>query len=233
MGLEVEHRSSESPYVERVWRSSSDGGGRMMSTATAHGELVFWEQRGQVSAAIRGPETRAGAAPVPEDATFFGITLALGTSMPHLPMPRLVDGEIGLPDTTRRTFRLLGSAWRRPDYNNAEAFVQRLVREGVLVADPVVAATLRGEPSDVSKRTLQRRFLAATGLSREAVRQIDRARLAAALLREGVPVADVVFRLGYFDQPHLARSLSRYIGRTATQLKPANASMALSLLYET
>jgi hypothetical protein len=43
----------------------------------------------------------------------------------------------------------------------------------------------------------------------------------------------VVYRLGYFDQPHLARSLTRYIGRTATQLHDRHLSEPLSLLYKT
>jgi hypothetical protein len=34
-----------------------------------------------------------------------------------------------------------------------------------------------------------------------------------------VPVADVVSRLEYFDEPHLARALRRYVWRTARQLR--------------
>lgn len=233
MGLEVESRPSGSPYVERIWRSSSDAVDRMTSIATPHGELVLWEYRGQVSVAVRGPETRACPAPVPEGATFFGITFSLGTSMPHLPVSRLVDGSAEIPGATHRSFWLKGSTWHLPDYDNAEAFVERLVREGVLVRDPVVAAVLQGAAPQVSERTLQRRFVAATGLTRGAVRQIGRARQAALLIREGVPAHDVIHRLGYFDQPHLARSLSRYIGRTATQLGDQGPPEPLSLLYKT
>ncbi|MQA94562.1 MAG: helix-turn-helix domain-containing protein [Streptosporangiales bacterium] len=233
MGLAVECRSSDSPYIEQVWRSSSGDAGRLLSVAIANAELVFWEHRGRIEAAVRGPETRVSHAPVPAGATFFGITFAVGASMPHLPVRRLVDGEVDIPDVTPRSFRLKGSVWRRPDYDNAEEFVRRLVREDVLDADPVVAAVLRGEPAKVSERTVQRRFLAATGLTRDAVRQIGRARRAAVLIRDGVPARDVVHRLGYFDQPHLARSLTRYIGRTATRLTDPDPAEPLSLLYKT
>ena len=88
-------------------------------------------------------------------------------------------------------------------------------------------------PPDVSERTVQRRFVAATGLTRSAIRQIGRARQAAVLIQEGLPAHDVVYRLGYFDQPHLARSLIRYIWRTATQLRVRHLSEPLSLLYKT
>jgi hypothetical protein len=233
MGLEIESRSSDSPYVERVWRSRSQDVDQMTSVATAHWDLVFWEHRGQVNVAVQGPWSRASAAPVPEDATFFGISFSSGTSMPHLPVGLLVDGSAEIPDATPRSFWLKGSAWRLPGYDNAEAFVRRLVREGVLDRDPIVPEVLRGVSPDLSERTLQRRFMAATGLTRGAVRQIDRARHAAVLIQEGAPIHEVIHRLSYFDQPHLARSLTRYIGRTATQLAGPGEPLPLSLLYKT
>jgi hypothetical protein len=183
--------------------------------------------------AVQGPESKAAPAPVPEDATFFGIVFSLGTSMPHLPIDRLVDRSIVIPGATRRSFWLKGSAWHLPDRDGAEEFVRRMVREDVLVRDPVVAAVLGGAPPDVSARTVQRRFVAATGLTAGAIRQIERARKAAVLIQDGMPIHDVVHRLGYFDQPHLARSLTRYAGRTATQLGARLSPEPLSLLYKT
>jgi hypothetical protein len=233
MGLQTESRPSDSPYIDRVWLSRSSGVDEMMSIAAAGWDLVVLEQRGQISVLVHGPESAASPSPIPEDTTFFGITFAPGTSMPHLPANRLVDSGVGIPDATHRSFRLKGSSWHIPGYDNAEAFVQRMVREDVLVRDPIVAAVLRGERPEVSDRTVQRRFVAATGLPRGAVRQIDRARRAAVLLREGVPAHDVVHRLGFYDQPHLARSLTRFVGQTATQLSGRAPSGQLSLLYKT
>jgi hypothetical protein len=233
MGLEIENRPSDSPYIERVWRCRSFAVSQMMSIAAASWDLVFWEQYGRVYAAVHGPEPAASPAAVPEDATFFGISFALGAAMPHLPVNRLVDDTVEIPDATHTSFWLKGSAWRRPDYDNAETFVRRLVREDVLVRDPIVAAVLDGTSPGISERTVQRRFVAATGLTQGAIRQIDRARRAAVLIQEGVPAHDVVHRLGYFDQPHLARSLTRYVGRTATQLSAPEPAEPLSLLYKT
>jgi AraC-like DNA-binding protein len=236
--LKVESRASDSPYIERVWRSRSFEVDRMTSLATAHAELVAWEERGRVSVAVRGPETRASQAPVPEDAAFFGITFSLGTCLPHLPVGRLVDGAVEIPDVTGGvtggSFRLKGSSWRLPGYDDAEAFVRRLVREDILARDPIVAEVLRGGSPGLSERTLQRRFVAATGLTRGVIRQIERARQAVLLLQEGVAAGEVVHRLGYFDQPHLARSLNRFAGRTATRLSgPEDPGEPLSLLYKT
>lgn len=191
----------------------------MTSVAGVRLGLVFWEQDGRAYAGVTGPETRTGTAPVPEGAHFMGIEFAVGTSLRTVSTAALVDGGVELPDTTRRTFRLDGGRWETPGPDDAEALVERLVRAGAVVRDPLVAEVLRGRPPAVSGRTVERRFRAATGLTRGAVRQIERARTAAELLAAGDRAADVVAKLDYFDEPHLARALRAYVGRTARQLR--------------
>ncbi|MFF1275802.1 helix-turn-helix domain-containing protein [Streptomyces marokkonensis] len=230
MGLLFETRRSDSPWVDTVWTCTSEQVTAMTSVAGVRLGLVFWEQDGQAHAGVTGPETRTATAPVPQGATFTGIELAVGTSLRAVPTPELVDGGIGLPGTTRRTFRLDGTRWRTPGPDDAEALVGRLVRAGIVVRDPLVTDVLRGHRPAVSERTVERRFRAATGLTRGAVRQIERARTAAELLAAGVPAADVVAKLDYFDEPHLARALRCYVGRTAGQLREgAGGAIALDV----
>lgn len=233
MALEIGHRPSDSPYIARVWRGRSSGVERMTSIATSHWELVVWTHRGVVQAAARGPETGASVAEVPDDSEAFGISFSLGTSMPHLPVARLVDQELTCPHVTSREFVLRGDRWPLPSFDTAEEFVSRLVRHGVLVRDPIVEEAVAGGAPGIGPRSVQRRIAATTGLTQTSIRQIERARQAAVLLSEGVAPLDVVHRLGYYDQSHLARSLIRYVGRTATQLRRGDADEPLSLLYKT
>ncbi|WP_019809099.1 helix-turn-helix domain-containing protein [Saccharomonospora halophila] len=230
--LEIEDRPSDSPYVARVWRARSSGVERMRSVATSHWELVVWTHRGRVDVGVRGPETVASLADVPDDSEFFGISFAHGTTMPHLPIPRLVDGQTDSRHATPRSFVLRGEEWALPDFDSAEQFVARLVRAGVLVRDPLVAEAVPGDVAGVGARSVQRRVVATTGLTRSTIRQIERARRAALLLRARATPLDVVNRLGYHDQPHLSRSLTRFLGRTATHLRRDTAE-PLSLLYKT
>ncbi|MEV3921011.1 helix-turn-helix domain-containing protein [Actinomadura coerulea] len=139
----------------------------------------------------------------------------MGTSLRAVPTSALVNGGLELPDTTRRTFRLDGGRWETPGPDDAESLVERLVRAGVVVRDPLVAEVLRGHRPEVSERTVERRFRAVTGLTRGGVRQIERARKAAGLPAIGEPAADVVAELGYFDESQLARALRSSAGRTA------------------
>jgi hypothetical protein len=44
MGLAVEHRSSESPYITRVWRATGEKTvEEMLAVAYARWDLVFWD----------------------------------------------------------------------------------------------------------------------------------------------------------------------------------------------
>nr|WP_218003588.1 helix-turn-helix domain-containing protein [Nocardia transvalensis] len=200
----------------------------MTSVASETWGLVFWEQRGAAHAGVTGPESGTATAPVPDGSTFVGIQFAVGASLRAVATPSLVDGGIELPDATRRGFRLDGTRWETPHPDDAEALVARLVRAGVVVRDPLVTEVLRGGRPEVTDRTLERRFRAATGLTRGAVRQIERARAAAALLASGTTECEVVADLGYYDEPHLARALRRYVGRTARQLRTgAGGAIAL------
>jgi methylphosphotriester-DNA--protein-cysteine methyltransferase len=64
-----------------------------------------------------------------------------------------------------------------------------------------------------------------TGLTHQTILQIERARLAARLLEQGMPILDVVFEAGYFDQPHLSRSLKFFIGQTPAQIREQSCKL--------
>ena len=213
-----EERPSDSPFVERIWCAHSERAGSFISVAASHWEMVVTRQNGQTFLTVRGPETKATPLHCSADGEWLGIRFKLGTVMPHLPASNLVDGAVNLPDAGSRSFWLHGSAWQFPDYENADSFVERLVRDGLLVREPVVLAALQGQLKDLSLRTAQRHFLRTTGLTHRAVRQIERARYATTLLQHGLSILDVVYEAGYFDQPHLTRALKRFAGQTPAQI---------------
>jgi AraC-like DNA-binding protein len=180
--------------------------------------MVIWKYQGDTAITVRGPETQASAAFSSSDAEFLGIQFKLGTFMPHLPVKSLVNAEAILPEANSKSFWLHSAAWEFPNFNNVDTFVERLVREGLLMRDPAVEAALNGQPIDLSVRTLQYRFLQSTGLTYNTIRQIERARHAMTLLQQGVPILDTVFEAGYFDQPHMTRALKQYVGQTPAQI---------------
>jgi len=230
--LVINDRPSDSPYVDRIWRAHSERSGTLVSVASPHCEMVVTRHEGTTKLTLRGPETRATTIDCPAEAEWFGIRLTLGSFMPHHPARALMDrNDADLPSATDRSFWLDGSEWEYPDFDNAETFVTRLVRSGLLARDPAVEAALHGEVLSLSRRSTQRHFLLATGMTHATFRKIDRARYATSLLRQGLSIADTVHEAGYYDQAHLTRSLTRLIGVTPAAIR--RQEKQLSFAYKT
>ena len=232
MFLVFNDRASDSPFIERVWTSYSTHAGQFLSVAAGHCEMVVTRLRGQTFFTVRGPETKATPTDCPAEGEWVGIRLKPGTFLPQLCPSALRDRrDVTLSGATGRAFWLNGSAWEYPSFENADTFVSRLVRKGVIAHDSTVDALVRGKPLMLSRRSGQRHFARATGMTHVAFRNIERARYATNLLREGVSILDVVHRAGYFDQPHLTRSLKRLIGQTPAEI--VRGTTQLSFLYKT
>ena len=142
MSILFEVRLSDSPYVETVTRGRTALDGSTIRPAETCCHMVLRRLNGKVDLLVVGPWTSAGVISYTEGAELLWIKFKLGTFLPHLPTRHLLDRETILPGAARRSFWLDGSAWQFPDYENADTFVNRLVRAGVLACDPVVNAAL-------------------------------------------------------------------------------------------
>ncbi|HZR42187.1 MAG TPA: AraC family transcriptional regulator [Ktedonobacteraceae bacterium] len=213
-----EGRESDSPYIEAVWRGRAGSDYAPVCPASDRWHLLFLKQNGRVNVSVEGPLTRAKSVTQPEGTEWFGITFPLGTFLPSVPARNLLDEQGILPLATKASFELAGSSFQFPDYENVETFVDRLVRENMLVSDPVVKAVLAGQPTDISLRTVRRRFLFATGLTHKTIEQIERANQAVALLEQGASLLEAAYQAGYADQSHMTRSLRHFIGQTPAQI---------------
>ena len=142
MSIIYEERSSDSPYVKTITRGRTASDGSPIRPAESRWHMVFRRLSGNVQLLIVGPLSTAGVVSYTEGAELLWIKFRLGTFMPHVPPRDFRDVETILPGAASKSFWLKGSAWRFPDYENADTFVDRLVRDGVLVRDPVVNAAL-------------------------------------------------------------------------------------------
>jgi len=230
--IHFEDRASDHPFVEKVWRCHSDRGDTFLSVAANSFEMAITQLGGKNFLTLRGPETTATTVDCPAEGQWVGIRFKAGTFMPRFLPGSLRDHQdVNLPSATTRSFWLNGSAMEYPSFDNAETFVKRLANSGILSRDPIVEDTLLRRPRELSLRSAQRHFLRSTGVTYAAFRQIERARYATILLRDGVSILDVVSRLGYFDQAHLTRSLKRFIGESPARI--IQGQKQLSFLYKT
>jgi hypothetical protein len=232
MFLVFEDRPSDSPLVERIWRCHSERAGVFLSVAASHCEMVLTRLGGTATLTLRGPETRPTVIDCPAEGEWLGIRLSLGTYLTGYPAATLIDRrDVNLPGATGRSFWLEGSTWEYPDFANAESLITRLLRAGLLAHDAVVSGAVRGDWRARSRRSTERHFLRATGMTHGAHRRIERARYAATLLQGGASILDATHQAGYFDQAHLTRSVRRLIGETPAHLR--KRARQLSFLYKT
>ena len=137
MTWDFEARTSDSPLVDQIWRTYSESAGSFVSTAEVQSGIVIMKHEGKLSITFRGPETRASVAEYPAGAEWLGINFNLGAFYPHLPLTGLRDrNDVILPNATNRSFYIYGSVWDFPGYEDADAFIDRLIREGLLVLRP-------------------------------------------------------------------------------------------------
>lgn len=218
MSIIFEERSSDSPYIETVTCGYTASDGSTIRPAEVHWHMVFVREKGRVHSLVVGPWKTSGVVSWGEGAEILWIKYKLGTFMPHMPARKFLDAEIILPKAAGQAFWLHSATWQFPDFANVETFVARLVRDEVLVRDPVINDVMQGHSPEISSRTVRHRFLQATGLTQSHIHQFERAQQAAALLKQGVSIQDTIYEAGYFDQPHLTRSLKQFIGHTPSQI---------------
>ncbi len=217
MSLVYEERLSDSPYVELITQGRTIGSSSTVRPSEIHWHMVFVKHNDHLQPLVVGPLTTSGTVNFIEGVELLWIKFKLGTFMPHLPVKNFLDAETAMPDASSKSFWLKGSAWQFPNYENVDTFIDRLVRDDVLVCDPIVNAALQDALPETPSRTVRHRFLHATGLTQNHIHQFERAKYAATLLEQGVSILDTVHEAGYFDQPHLTRSLKRFIGKTPAQ----------------
>jgi len=220
-----EDRLLDSPYIESITQGRTINAGSVIRPAETNWHMVFTKHDGAVFPIVVGPWAKSGIVAFDADAEILWIKFKLGVYMPHHPTKKFLDSETILPDASSQSFWLNGSAWQFPDFENADTFVNRLVREDILLCDPVIKTTLYNQSSDIPSRTLRHRFLHTTGLSQNRIRQIQRAQQAQSMLAQGFSILDTTFAAGYYDQPHLTRSLKQFIGYTPAQIIQMNQRM--------
>ena len=228
VGLSRHIVSGPTGPLVRIWSAECDSATGFSSIASVNPGIGFARIGGRTAVHLRGPATRATPLSCPPDTEYFGVDFRLGAYLPMFPPVGLVNlNDAVLPTLPDGRVLLDGDAWEMPTPTNVDVFVQRLVRAGLLVVDPLVEDLRHGDVRGMAARTAQSRFVRAVGLSRRRLHVIERARRAARQLRAGTPIADVIFDAGYHDQPHLTRSLQELVGYTPGEV--ARGDMFLDL----
>jgi len=207
----------KSPFVAKVSFLQVDRAGETLASPDGTWDLVFIRNAQSVRAIRTGLTTRPVRLWHSEGEEVLAISFKPSVNMATVDAIASLDKGYVLK-SDRKGFRVAGEVFEIPAFNNADVFVDRLARAGLLRANRAVQSILDGQRVAMSERTLQRQFKVTTGMTYKRFTMIERAGLAAERLRKGESAQNVVHALGFYDQAHLINSVREIIGQTPSQL---------------
>lgn len=215
MSFIYEEKQSSSPHVDIVWHTEDQTDGVYVASADACWDMIFIKNKeGEAKVLLSGPSSKTTLVPYSAGNKNFGVRFKPGAIFTNISVTDMLDVTKALPMPTEDTFLLQDVTWDLPTYENIDAFIAQLVEYGLLYHDPVVRDIIEGKAVNMSVRSIQRHFAMTVGLSPRQVKQITAARQAVELLLQGWALADVAYKLGYADLPHMVRMLKRFTGYT-------------------
>ena len=217
MEAQLTVRSADSPFVQAVTRWVIEADDRGKAVPDGCWDLVIIKQPGQTNILLTGQTTRAVPLRFTPGDELLTISFKASAFLSFISSESLLDRGLPLPQA-RGGFQLGSQLFETPTFENVEEFVRQLVKKEQLHQDKTVDELLMGHPQAYSLRSIQRRFLRATGMSPHYFYQIQRARKAAALLQAGKPAIEVAGETNYADQAHMSRSLKHILGYTPTEV---------------
>jgi hypothetical protein len=213
MAQRIERRS-DSPFVERITLVTYDAPTREWSTPDGCWDIVVLRRAAQTTVLHTGLISRPVLLENGAGDSYLAISFKPGVFATRAPGIQMVDRGVVCPLVSARTFAMDGERLEVPTFENAEGLVARLASRGMLTRDDLVEGAARGSPRAISRRSMQRHFLLAIGMTPKQFDQIKRACSAVELLRQGMAPAAVAVEAGYSDQSHLTRSLKVIMGQT-------------------
>ena len=154
-----------------------------------------------------------------DEAEYLGVKLIPGFFPVHLDAGTMLH-EVQNLETLKSVITINGAHIEAPTFDTAEQFVNKLLQQGVFDNDPVVQGELFDlEGSNLTLRSVQRRFSRSAGIPKTHFERIDQATQAEALLLNGDSITEVAYQMGYYDQSHLIRSLKLLRGFTPSQIR--------------
>lgn len=217
------HRPVDSPYLESITEIRFTAAGETLMQPDGCWDFAILKRGDDVQVLRTGLTTKAVVYEhSPGDETLV-ISFKASAFMPLMPGEVMRDEGVLLEKFGRGNFWIGTDVREIPNFENADVFVEHLVRQEIIQSNDMVASVLEGHPKAMSERTMQRHFLRTTGLTYKSFTLIERAQKAVSLLRMGRPAADVAFALGYADQAHMINSLKAIMGQTPGQIAKAAA----------
>lgn len=211
-------RPVESPYLTGITSMRFTASGQTLMQPDGSWDIAILKRGDQVEVLRTGLTTRTVIYEHEAGDETLVISFKPSAFMPLMPGEVMRDEGVMLEKFGRQGFWIGTDVREIPTLENADVFVEHLIRSGIVEFNDLVDSVLVGQPKATSERTLQRHFLKTTGVTYKTFTLIERAQKAVSLLRLGQSASDVAFALGYSDQAHMINSLRTIMGQTPGQI---------------
>jgi AraC-like DNA-binding protein len=210
-------RTSNSEFVASVWSCSTSAATTRTILADPCISIALVSKGDNMQVVLRGPETKPSREHLASDYACLTIRLQPGVLLRGFPAQRLIGSSFALSVNAARQFRLEGTRFQFPDFDNAELLIDQLHKLGYLrhgvSSDSYAQAAMA--PSTRSHSRLIKRV---TGLSPYQLHQLQRIHQALRMLKRGMSATAVATELDFVDQSHLTHASKQFLGHTPKQL---------------
>jgi AraC-like DNA-binding protein len=212
-------RVSDSPYIETVWEGVATHDGVHLTAADGTIDLTLQTRQGETRMLLSGPTSRAKPIEFKSGDEILAMRLRSGVYFPFATSTTLTDVDRPLASADSHHFWLHHTALTFPNFSNVETFVENAAKLGLLRRDIVVEDTLAGRIKATNPRTIQRHFLASTGMTMNHVRQIRRAENARSLLDSDHTLTTIAYQAGYSNPGHMTNAFKYFFGQTPSAMR--------------
>lgn len=219
-----ESRDGTTDLVRTIWRATVEEPDVYLVDGSEFWGISFARATdGVVTAVLNGPNLRAEHTDSILGETYWGVELAAYVAVAGMSKQPVLGLTVPLEVRDDRV-RIGDLETPVPAFDDLDAWIDVLIRDGALVVDDDVRAALAGDRVGATPRTWQRRYRRTVGLTAAQVEQIRRAERAFSLLQQGHRPAEAAALAGFADQAHLTRSLRLIRGRTPASILSAAAA---------
>lgn len=216
-------RTSDSPYIDAVWQSTALSDGTYLVTPDGSWDLIAaTKANGNRIVFITGQATKPARLAYKAGEQSVVISFTAGAYLPQFTGAPFTDSYVMLPLVDDSRFELAGQVFPWPTFANAEELVGQMVERNVLANNAVVDSALKNKPKAASVRSVERHFKTTTGLTLKKLADIRRAQQAVRMLKAGKNPSVTAAETGYYDQPHLSRSLKQLMDSLPSDVDDVN-----------
>ena len=217
MPLNLIERTSNHSYLSAVWRAEIHGQESLTVTSKSTWDIIVIESTSHVCVQLWAPHKQPQDIRVGSEGEvnrFTGLRFTTGVYVTEA-IQRTMQG-CNMVDLISEDgwFRLGKEKLAIPSYDTAELFTDIARDKGLLLLDKMIEKVLATPTMVLPVRTVQRRFLRRTDMSKTQVNQLYRAQYVASLLHQGHTLAEAAAMAGYTDQAHMTRIFKVLFGIT-------------------